>query len=46
LTLRGAYKAFDGESGLYVLWNPIRSFIEAGSIEASEAPAGALPAAS
>jgi hypothetical protein len=45
LIIRGAYKAFDGESGLYVVWNGIRSLTEAGAIEASDGPAGALPSA-
>jgi hypothetical protein len=45
LLIRGAYKAFDGESGLYVVWNGIRSLTEAGAIEASDGPTGALPSA-
>jgi hypothetical protein len=45
LMIRGAYKGFDGESGFYVVVDAMRNFFEAGAIEASEMPAGAMHAA-
>ncbi len=44
LIIRGSYKAFDGESGLYVIANPVRAYFEAGAQEATDAPTNGLPA--
>ena len=44
LLIRGAYKGFDGENGIYVVFNAIRTYTQAGARAATEAPADALPA--